>query len=135
MRVVRITASFALAAYLTLVFASGRGAVLCAGADGHVALEVAFGGASCSPSGSPKDGSDSSASDTHCGTCVDTPILTEAHGVRPVQQDRTLTVSPVFVLTFAVAPVVPPQWVGDCLDQFAAASDIPASLRTTVLLI
>lgn len=135
MKTVRIAACFALTAYLTLVFASGRGAVLCAGADGHVALEVAFGGASCSPSDSPKDGSDSSASDTHCGTCVDTPILTEAQGVRPVQHDRIINVGGLFVPTFAVAPVVPPQWVGECLDRVAAASDIPASLRTTVLLI
>lgn len=135
MRTVRIAASLALAAYLTLVFASGRGVVLCAGADGHVALEAAFGGASCSPSGSPKDCSDSSASDTHCGTCVDTPILTEAQGVRPVQHDRIISVGPEFVPTFEVAPVAPPQPVRERPDRLAASSDLPACLRTTVLLI
>jgi hypothetical protein len=127
MRTARIVASLTLAAYLTLAVAGAQGAVLCAGADGHVAIELHCEQGACSSG----DASDATGSVTSCGDCVDFLLQGDAgctrqdSGAQPV-----LVVQTTDTPASATAPV-------PASSQLLASSpqSPPISLRMTPLLI
>jgi len=72
-------------AHLAAMPAGGPRLVLCLGADGHVALEHAADGASCSTPVLPAKAAEPAAppavhadGDSHCGACVDMPLAPAA---------------------------------------------------------
>ena len=135
MKAVRISMSCVLAAYLALVFASSRGVVVCAGADGHVAIEAAYAGSFCSPSGPSTDCTDPSVSASHCGTCVDTPILTDTQRMRPFEYKQTIGACTGLLPAVNVAQVATIHLSQRLMLLNDALSCPPFFRRTTSLLI
>ena len=60
-----------MAAYLTSLIGGPDAFVLCYGADGHVALEMAAGDGCSDDSSHPEE---PNVLDNHCGPCVDIPL-------------------------------------------------------------
>ncbi|NIA06564.1 MAG: hypothetical protein GWP14_02825 [Actinobacteria bacterium] len=102
-----------LAAYLLPVLGATGDAMLCYGADGHVAREPAQTGSCGLSSQSPPQAERSLgirllATNNHCSPCVDVPILLGSLDglvsakVKPARQQATaFTVLPITALSFA----------------------------------
>jgi hypothetical protein len=83
-------ASLMLAAYFVLASAGAQGAVLCVGEDGHLAIEFGCSGESCPAPETPGMGT----STENCGSCVDTPLMSNLARMIPQTDRSILTVAP-----------------------------------------
>lgn len=130
MRTSRTWASVLLAAYLVLASVGARGAVLCVGEDGHLAVEFGCFGESCSAPAMP--GAELSTS--QCGSCVDTPLLGDLARAT-LQTDRTASATSPAVLAEAAPFALQPPVVAALPYGGTPPSTFSIILRTNALLI
>jgi hypothetical protein len=90
-RIHKVVVTLAAVTYLFATVGAAGAKVLCFGADGHVAIELAQDAACMSfqPSNPQTSGTDSAEhsdapSDDHCGSCVDIPLTMDEIAKQPV---------------------------------------------------